>query len=124
MTDTYGDGWNGAYYTWSDDNGEQLMTGTIEAGSSGQDDGLCIYDDQACYTLTLNDGSYPNEIGWSMVNGGSTYATCSAPGCAPATAQVWIARQPVARCADPRHPPRSGPSSPSKEAPKSPKPSF
>ncbi|GMH84780.1 hypothetical protein TL16_g10024 [Triparma laevis f. inornata] len=59
LLDSYGDGWNGAEMTISDDSGSVLVSGlTIETGNLGE---ACIgtpeYDE--CYTFYVTDGSYP-----------------------------------------------------------------
>ena len=35
MTDTWGDGWNGANWEWSDGDGVKLDSGTLESGVVG-----------------------------------------------------------------------------------------
>ena len=68
MTDTYGDGWNGAYWTWTDPNGDQQKSGTLATGSSGEDT-FCVWAAVGpCYTLSVGAGSYPYEISWMVMN--------------------------------------------------------
>ena len=87
MSDSYGDGWNGAYYTWIDQDNNNLATGTVSAGSSGQDEGLCMYD-EGCYTLKVNAGSYPYEISWTMSETNPSTGSSGGSGGAPATQQI------------------------------------
>lgn len=42
MTDTFGDGWNGATYTFTDGDGNTLATGTLTSGSGPQTDVLAF----------------------------------------------------------------------------------
>ena len=60
MFDTYGDGWDGAYWTWTAEDGT-AETGTLEDSSGTAD--LC---GNACYTFEVSSGSYPYEISWSI----------------------------------------------------------
>ena len=67
MVDSYGDGWNGAEYTLTDDVGGVIGTGTLATGSSGADS-YCLPD--GCYLISVTGGSYPSEVSWSVdVNG-------------------------------------------------------
>ena len=67
MIDSYGDGWNGAEYTLTDDVGGLIGTGTLSTGSSGADS-YCLPD--GCYLISVTGGSYPSEVSWSVdVNG-------------------------------------------------------
>ena len=63
LSDSFGDGWNGAIYILTDVNGTELGTGTIAAGSSAIDS-YCLAD--GCYILEVTEGSYPGEISWSV----------------------------------------------------------
>ena len=92
MYDTYGDDWNGAYWTWSDDTG-QLATGTLSG--TGCDDGgtnqcsdrgttqsgtACLPEGSTqCYTYQMSDGDYAYEISWDLTQSstGSTWASDS-----------------------------------------------
>jgi hypothetical protein len=81
MHDTYGDGWNGAYWTWSSDDG-QSESGTLESGSDGT---ACLGDgSSSCITFYVSGGQYPGEVQWSLSDGQSggagdsiTYGDCS-----------------------------------------------
>ena len=88
MEDWYGDGWNGAAYTWTNKaNGQQLLTGTLADGTNGTAS-LCVYSTSGCYTLEISSGDYDREISWALISpDGSPWANGSAPGtadlCAP-----------------------------------------
>ena len=64
MADTYGDGWNGAYWTWTSTSNDAVeATGTLASGSSG----TALLCGTGCYTFEIGtQGSYPHEIGWSI----------------------------------------------------------
>lgn len=64
MTDTFGDGWNNGTYTIEDDLGNVLATGTM-AGGSFESIMLCIPD--GCHSITTTGGSFPTEIGWTII---------------------------------------------------------
>ena len=70
MTDSYGDGWNGA--SWSLSNVEGTLGyegGGLADGESGVQ-GACMAD--GCYLFQVTDGTWPAEIGWTIygVDGG------------------------------------------------------
>ena len=68
MTDTYGDGWNGAYYTWQQTDGvTPADIGTLSGGSEGTAQ-LNVYDESECYTMTVGTGTYDYEIEWTIVD--------------------------------------------------------
>jgi len=72
MEDSYGDGWNNVYWTWtevvgsysysyySDDGGGD--SGTLENGASGTAP-LCGDD---CYALSVGGGAFSSEISWTI----------------------------------------------------------
>ena len=75
LSDSFGDGWNGADYTLSTTDGTVLGSGTIEAGSAASDT-YCLSD--GCYIIEVTEGTFPGEISWSisgafggLVNGGA-----------------------------------------------------
>lgn len=71
MTDSFGDGWNGATFTIYNSLNEVVQTGTMNTGSSSSVS-FCL--PSGCYTFTTTGGSFPGEIGWSMtgqIQGGS-----------------------------------------------------
>ena len=59
MQDSYGDGWNGNYYTFSDG-----QSGTIDYGYEGSDE-ICLQP--GCYDLTVDGGSWQEEVAWDFV---------------------------------------------------------
>jgi hypothetical protein len=65
MSDSYGDGWNGAYWTVYSADGSFSQTGTLPSGNSditvitGMQSGLE-------YTIEVGAGSYPSEITWEL----------------------------------------------------------
>ncbi|MFT5183030.1 MAG: hypothetical protein ACI84C_000152 [Flavobacteriales bacterium] len=64
MTDSFGDGWNGATYVISDlVTASVLASGTIAAGTA-QTDFLCLAD--GCYSLSVGGGTFDAEIGFSL----------------------------------------------------------
>ena len=69
--DSYGDGWDGAYYTWVDSHGIETI-GTLYSGGSGTFS-LCGGPGH-CGDLSVSDGLYPSEISWHLVDTGVTLA--------------------------------------------------
>lgn len=64
MTDSFGDGWNGATWSLSTvDTGLGIDGGSLGAGPSGVQ-GACIAD--GCYQFQVTQGTYPSEIGWTI----------------------------------------------------------
>ena len=64
MTDAWGDGWNGALWTWAEVPSNTVVdSGTLESGASGTAE-LCGAG--SCYNLTIGQGSYPSEVEWSV----------------------------------------------------------
>ena len=82
MKDSYGDGWNGAYWSWCSDDGA-CSSGTLESGASGTT-ALCK---KGCETLAVGGGQYPSEVSWTLSDG-SSGAGDQAPHymCAPSAA--------------------------------------
>jgi hypothetical protein len=105
MIDTFGDGWNGATYTISDNNDPLnpvvLFTGDLDNadlgdGSSVGTDFYCLLD--GCYLFTVTGGTFPGEVQWTLngvdfgpesggapasiqfsINGGCTIFGCTNP---------------------------------------------
>ena len=63
MSDSFGDGWNGAEYQLSSVDGTPIGSGTIEAGSTGADT-YCLAT--GCYSITVTEGDWPGEISWNV----------------------------------------------------------
>lgn len=103
MTDDFGDGWNGATYTITDNtdalNPVVVATGDLDNASTGDgssigSDSFCLAD--GCYNLTIGGGTFDGEIGYTLsgVDGGPisgfgavdlnfsiNTAVCDIPGC-------------------------------------------
>ena len=80
MFDSFGDGWNGATYSFYNSANELLATGglTTANGGSVATDVLC-FDVAECMTLIVTDGSWPTEISWSVSAGGQVIGSADAP---------------------------------------------
>jgi len=80
MFDSFGDGWNGATYSFYNSADELLATGglTTDNGGSVATDVLC-FDVAECMTLIVTDGSWPTEISWSVSAGGQVIGSADAP---------------------------------------------
>jgi hypothetical protein len=63
MTDTFGDGWNGATYTLTNSSGTVVSTGTLATGSSGNVT-LCLPN--GCYNMSVSAGTWPGEVAWNF----------------------------------------------------------
>ena len=77
MNDSWGDGWNGNVWNLYDLSGNVVATGTLLSGSSGTE-AFCIPD--GCYTLSCDNGSFQNEVSWTLTD---TAGTVVASGGAP-----------------------------------------
>ena len=64
MFDSFGDGWNGASYVLTTVDGTEVGTGTIDVGTNATDS-YCLAD--GCYTISVDEGSWPAEISWNVV---------------------------------------------------------
>ena len=73
MSDSYGDGWNGAEWSWTHVDGEVVSSATLATGSS---DTVTICDDLTgwCATLSVSDGDYDYSCD-DWVNDG--YGSCA-----------------------------------------------
>lgn len=79
MTDGFGDGWNGGEYVIRDNETNVIIAqGTLLTGSIGTDD-FCLLP--GCYSITVEGGSFPSEVGWTLT--GSNDGTIA--GGAPST---------------------------------------
>lgn len=72
LNDSYGDGWNGAFYDIIDAATSLSVASGTMANGYAQTDGLCLVD--GCYTITVGGGSFDSEITWN-VNGADAAAT-------------------------------------------------
>ena len=66
MKDSFGDGWDGGYWSWCSDDGA-CSSGTLESGASGTTT-LCT---TGCETLTVEGGDSPSELSWALSDGSS-----------------------------------------------------
>ncbi|MDB4787205.1 hypothetical protein OAG26_00700 [Flavobacteriales bacterium] len=81
MFDSFGDGWNGATYSFYDAAGNLLAEGGLLSNENGGDfdtDAVCL-DAAGCYTLIVTDGSFPSEVSWS-ITGDAFNNTSGGPG--------------------------------------------
>ena len=80
MYDSYGDGWNLAYWQWSNSDGEAVSSGTLDNGASGSEP-LCN-SGSGCHTLQVGYGNARHEISWQVVatNSGSGEVVVAAGG--------------------------------------------
>jgi len=65
MYDSWGDGWNGATFTMTAEDGTVVGEGTLASGSYGFET-LCLPD--GTYGLVVGGGSYDSEISWDIAN--------------------------------------------------------
>ena len=81
MFDSFGDGWNGATYSFYDADGNLVAEGGLASNENGGDfdtDAVCV-DAAGCYTLIVTDGSYPSEVSWT-ITGAAFNNTGGGPG--------------------------------------------
>jgi len=75
MNDTFGDGWNGATYSITDLNGDEVAFGSLDdadcsvdednfVGADSGFDILCLAD--GCYSITVGGGVFDEEVEWSL----------------------------------------------------------
>ena len=74
LTDSFGDGFNGAYYNITFLDGDDLAAPTTIASGTlldgfNQTDTICVDEYPACYGLVVTGGRYPKEITWSLGDG-------------------------------------------------------
>lgn len=66
LSDSYGDGWNGASYTLTDSTGGTVSAGTLPASDGDFSEyGVCLTDGE-CYTMTVSSGGWDEEISWQL----------------------------------------------------------
>ncbi|KAH8073921.1 DNA-directed 5'-3' RNA polymerase [Aureococcus anophagefferens] len=63
MSDSYGDGWQGAVLTVSDTSDTVLFTGQVDHGSL-QSERLCLED--GCYLASVSEDDYPFEVSFAI----------------------------------------------------------
>ncbi|MFN6015725.1 MAG: proprotein convertase P-domain-containing protein, partial [Flavobacteriales bacterium] len=79
MTDSWGDGWEGAEMRLISSAGTVFGPYTLLTGTTGSTQ-ICLPND--CYRIVLSAGVTPTEIGWSLTNGATTYASAASPNAA------------------------------------------
>ncbi len=102
LTDSYGDGWNGAEMTIVEKNGcaDGASYGpfTITGGSTGTES-ICVPD--ACYSVIVTDGSYPGEVSWEILNNNVSVITGTT---GAESFSLGSAQCPIFGCTDPLAP--------------------
>ena len=63
MSDSYGDGWQGAVLTVSDTSDAVFFTGRVDSGRR-QPERLCLED--GCYLASVSEDDYPNEVSFAI----------------------------------------------------------
>jgi len=64
MADSYGDGWNDAYFTLHDANNTEIVSRTLATGSS--ETATIVLATSGAYTVACSAGSYPGEVSWTF----------------------------------------------------------
>lgn len=78
LGDDYGDGWNGAEWTWMEvfngTMGAEISRGTLEWGLH-KEETLCMWwDESSCYTLEVSGGFWATEVSSEVGGGGSGWS--------------------------------------------------
>lgn len=92
MWDAFGDGWNGATWTISDENTIALMSGTMEG--TFEETFVCL--PSGCYYFGVMGGTFPTEISWEIVGSFGTIE-----GGAPEEVVFSIGDDCIVGCLDP-----------------------
>lgn len=71
MTDSWGDGWNGAVFSLTNEDGVDVVSVT-SCSPYGDETELCLAD--GTYTLAVSAGEWPSEVGWSFGDVSDGYA--------------------------------------------------
>ena len=68
MYDTFGDGWNGNYFTITSSTGVQVFTTTLESAPNGYfgTTSFCIPSD--CYSIVCDGGQWQYEVSWDLID--------------------------------------------------------
>ncbi len=69
MTDSFGDGWNGASYEIYDASGSLVAVGT-QTGGASETNQFCL--SAGCYSISVSAGTFPSEIGWTLTSSDGT----------------------------------------------------
>jgi hypothetical protein len=81
MFDSFGDGWNGATYSFYDADGNLVAEGGLASNENDGEfdtDDICV-DAAGCYTLIVTNGSFPSEVSWT-ISGSAFNNTSGGPG--------------------------------------------
>ena len=84
MTDSYGDGWNGN--TWTATSATGGNTYGPFTLSNGYSDSISFCMDHDCFDIICDFGSWQSEVGWTLIENGTSVLT----GGAPAIMQIGI----------------------------------
>lgn len=78
MTDSFGDSWNGAFWTLTDGDGTVMANETLGAGTYGEAE-IGVNDDSCnpppcpdAYTFVAGGGTFDGEISWNVLDGSGT----------------------------------------------------
>jgi len=63
MSDSFGDGWNGAEFTISNADGVVSGPHTVFSGTEGTEN-VCLAGGE--HTIAVSGGSYPSEVSWTL----------------------------------------------------------
>jgi len=81
MFDSFGDGWNGATYSFYTADGTLVAEGGLASNENDGEfdtDEICL-DAAGCYTLIVTNGSFPSEVSWT-ISGAAFNNTSGGPG--------------------------------------------
>jgi hypothetical protein len=79
MIDSWGDGWNGAGYFISNSGGTVVANGTLASGAE-EVDNICFA--AGCYSVTVTEGGFPEEVSWQILDGQNNIVLEGGPGVA------------------------------------------
>ena len=77
MHDSYGDGWNGAELTITDDANHTVYAGTFHEGN--ETSVTIELMPQSTYSVDVSEGEYPEEVSWEISAAGEVIASGEAP---------------------------------------------
>ena len=68
MYDSFGDGWNGNWFTLTSSDGTEFYTTTLWQWPNGSSatETICVPDD--CYSITCNGGYWQSEVSWTLTD--------------------------------------------------------
>lgn len=71
MSDSWGDGWNGAVFTLTNTLGQTIATATLNSGSFGTvqiEIGAGSCGPSCPYSIVVDAGTWPSEVSWTLTN--------------------------------------------------------